>query len=700
MSDENEGPPPLSPQLHEFYEEHAKTGEPTQAELGRALLRLHGATRPTMLSMAGRRFLPPEVLAVAAVLVLSVGGAFIGWRVRTANAQTEAMSTAKAAWVRGDLEAASAALEACSTAECARLAAAVKRAKLQNANLDGLDEAETGSLLALDRELSDGAHSVLAERLEQKSLPDENDEVFATRQVPLMIKAGHDQAKVTSAVSAFLHGSAMASSSPELARPLLSQVSELVPGTALARVALTKLATLDAASVRPQAAPAPLTPELSALLERAKAAKKEHRYDEAVSVLEQCLRDAPDQPDCVVSLASTFATRGSQLNDASDNARAKELYARFLRVADPTDKRIARVREILSPPEQPPRQWRDTDALNEYQVTDFAALTELGRIGELEKTDRAAAVLAYEELLRVAPGTSATLLAQMRLRELGSSGSPPKSSTAAPTEAAALYARALELKDTDPDQARALFESAIASAPTSMEASKAGVRIQLLDDREKAERKRLTEAQDAYLRGYQLKDTNPTQAREAFQQVIELAPDSVESAKAKARLDELEEAETTQLIKAAPKPSKNLTLTAGERRVLTIKELERIAIGDAEIADLIPSRGDDFEVVGVKAGVTTMVTWHDGKQTTWRVTVTGSLGRMGQLKIASNPTGADVLLDGKSTGRRTPVTPAEPLEVPVGRHTIQFEWNEKRSAVQTIDVVEGMNPVIRGDIPR
>jgi hypothetical protein len=125
MSDENEGPPPLSPQLHEFFEAHSKTGEPTQAELGRALLRLHGATRPLVLSLGGRRFLPPEVMAVASVLVLSVGGAFIGVRVRAANAQTEALSQAKVAWVKGDLEATSAAFEKCSTPECARLAAGV-----------------------------------------------------------------------------------------------------------------------------------------------------------------------------------------------------------------------------------------------------------------------------------------------------------------------------------------------------------------------------------------------------------------------------------------------------------------------------------------------------------------------------------------------------------------------------------------------
>ena len=642
MSDENEGPPPLSPQLHEFFEEHAKTGEPTQAELGKALLRLHGATRPSRLSVAGRRLLPPEILAVAAVLVLSVGGAFIGWRVRSANAQTTALSTAKAAWVRGDLEAASAAFEACSTAECARLAAAVKRAKVQSENLEGLDEAEAGSLLALDRELSDGARSVLAERLEQKSLPEENEELFATKQVAVMMKAGHDRTKVTLAVSSFLHGSALVLSSPDVARPLLRQVSELVPNTALAQAAQKKLAALEVAPAPPHAAPAPLTPELTALLERAKEAKKEHRYDEAVSLLQQCLRDAPDQPDCVVSLASTFATRGTQTSSDEDNKRALTLYLRFLEVADPMDKRISRVREIV-----------EASSASSVNANDFMMQAS-------QQANERAAEDAYH--------------------------------------------RGYMLLERAPEEARRWFTEALTlSDPGSSTAAKARARLKQLTGKGTVPAASVADrSHDLYLRGYQLRETEPDVARRLFQQVIDVAPGSTDAQKAQARLDAMnqEEAVAAEAITSAPAPSRAITLRAGERLVITVKDLERVAIGDTEIADLTSPGGDNFEVVGMKAGTTSVVTWHAGKRTTWRVTVTGSVERRGQLKIASNPTLADVILDGVATGRRTPVLPSQPLEVPVGRHTIQFKLNGKMSAPRTIDVVEGVNPVIKGEIPQ
>lgn len=72
----------------------------------------------------------------------------------------------------------------------------------------------------------------------------------------------------------------------------------------------------------------------------------------------------------------------------------------------------------------------------------------------------------------------------------------------------------------------------------------------------------------------------------------------------------------------------------------------------------------------------------------------------GKLKIASNPTKAQVIIDGKPTGRDTPVLPNNPIEVPVGKHKIQFKLNGKMSQVYEVVVVEGDNPVIKGEIPQ
>ncbi|MDP3238769.1 MAG: pilus assembly protein N-terminal domain-containing protein [Myxococcales bacterium] len=647
MSDENEGPPPLSPELHEFFEAHAKTGEPTQAELGRALLRLHGATRPTRLSVGGRRLLPPEILAVAAVLVLSVGGAFIGWRVRSANAQTEALSTAKAAWVRGDLEAASAAFEACSTAECARLAAAVKRAKVQSENIAGLDEAEAGSLLALDRELSGGARSVMGDRLEQEALPEGSEALFAAKQGNVMLMAGHDQTKVISAVSAFVHGSAIASSSPELARPLLKQVSELVPDTALARAAQKKLESLDAAPLEPKpASPAPASPttDLGTLLERAKEAKKEKRYKTAVSLLQQCLQDEPNQPDCVVTLASTFATRGSETDNLQDNTRALSLYKQFLEVAEPTDKRIERVREILK----------------------GASLETQGQETRNVKTQ------------------------------------PSDWATKRAAEAEDAYQRGVVLQERDPGAARLLFIDALVSSdPASSTQQKARAQLEMLEgDDSVLPASVKSQSRSLYLKGYQLRDSDPAEARRLFHQVIAWAPGGSDAQKARSRLEELDA--SPGLEPPGKSVARVITLAINERVSISVKDVSRTVIRNSTVAEVRVLGADKLEVKGLSHGEATVLIWtNDNRRMDLLLRVSEpARGAMGLLKIASNPIGADVIIDGKATGRRTPVLPSDPLEVPVGRHTIQFEWNGKKSAIQTLDVIEGANPAIRGEIPQ
>jgi hypothetical protein len=73
-------------------------------------------------------------------------------------------------------------------------------------------------------------------------------------------------------------------------------------------------------------------------------------------------------------------------------------------------------------------------------------------------------------------------------------------------------------------------------------------------------------------------------------------------------------------------------------------------------------------------------------------------GRLG--KIISNPIGAEIFVDGMRTGRKTPVLPSTPLELPVGVHTITFELNGRRSEPIEVVVTEGRSDtVIRGKIP-
>lgn len=83
------------------------------------------------------------------------------------------------------------------------------------------------------------------------------------------------------------------------------------------------------------------------LLANAKTARAEKAYPTAITLLERCLSLAPDDPDCLLALGSTYATRGSQENSAKDNKKGAQYYERFLLVARPDDKRIRRVRDIL-----------------------------------------------------------------------------------------------------------------------------------------------------------------------------------------------------------------------------------------------------------------------------------------------------------------------------------------------------------------
>jgi serine/threonine protein kinase len=71
------------------------------------------------------------------------------------------------------------------------------------------------------------------------------------------------------------------------------------------------------------------------------------------------------------------------------------------------------------------------------------------------------------------------------------------------------------------------------------------------------------------------------------------------------------------------------------------------------------------------------------------------------MKVNSNPVGAEVFVDGKSTGRKTPILPKEPLELSAGKHKLTFKLNGKMSPPVEVVVTEGENAaLIKGEIPQ
>lgn len=153
------------------------------------------------------------------------------------------------------------------------------------------------------------------------------------------------------------------------------------------------------------AAPPPAD-DPAALLAKAKEARKEKAYPTAITLLERCLSLAPDDPDCLLALASTYAARGSQENSEKDNKQARQFYERFLRAARPDDRRIRTVREILGYDpdapivvlQQPPRQKPAAKPMAGERVTIAVGGTHRISVPSFERVDIAQPSIATVEL--------------------------------------------------------------------------------------------------------------------------------------------------------------------------------------------------------------------------------------------------------------------------------------------------------------
>ncbi len=161
------------------------------------------------------------------------------------------------------------------------------------------------------------------------------------------------------------------------------------------------------ASVAAQAfAGPPPADDPATLLANAKAARAEKAYPTAITLLERCLSLAPDDPDCLLALGSTYATRGSQEDSEKDNKKAAHFYERFLRAARPDDKRIRRVRDILGYDpdapiivlQQPPRPKPAAKPMAGERVTIAVGGTHRISVPSFERVDIAQPAIATVEL--------------------------------------------------------------------------------------------------------------------------------------------------------------------------------------------------------------------------------------------------------------------------------------------------------------
>lgn len=165
----DEDVPAMQPELSKFFKEHEEVGEPTPGEVRRGRERLLDAVKEeTKVVPLRRRWLPPEVLAVAAVLFIAVVAQLIYVTVKRGDDLQAAQKALDAAWSRGSLQDLKRAVDQCNDATCTDTGGKMLAALSLSSRLDSLDGAELGSLAALDSELSKKGTSPIAERIAQR----------------------------------------------------------------------------------------------------------------------------------------------------------------------------------------------------------------------------------------------------------------------------------------------------------------------------------------------------------------------------------------------------------------------------------------------------------------------------------------------------------------------------------------------------
>lgn len=392
MSHDEDVPPPTAA-VQQFLSEHATTGAPSSDELARlrAKVLAHRDAAPTPLRPR-RAFLPPEVLAVAALVAVAVVAQLIYLAVRpppelalATDAGTPEASV-RAAWRSGDHEGARLAASSCTDANCASLAARLLRALELTRRFQTLGDDELAELAQLDEALSGGEETELTRAIrERRALPT-------------------DPAQLVAEARALEREGRL-----EPALRLTQRCLALAPGN-------RECATLDEALSTASAQ------QLEALAREISALRKEKSFDAAAARAEACAQRFPSAASCYRLLGITYALLATRDGMAADRDRAKWGYERFLELASPDDEFVPKVKALLE-------QYAETEA--EYRARKY-----------------------------------------------------PDAGSDQPSEARDLYLRGYMLRESAPDEARALFNEVLSlTAPGSELHEKARHRVDELDGR-------------------------------------------------------------------------------------------------------------------------------------------------------------------------------------------------------------------------
>ena len=72
--------------------------------------------------------------------------------------------------------------------------------------------------------------------------------------------------------------------------------------------------------------------------------------------------------------------------------------------------------------------------------------------------------------------------------------------------------------------------------------------------------------------------------------------------------------------------------------------------------------------------------------------------RLTDVVFGSRPMGALITIDGKPTGRKTPVPLSQAFKLAPGKHTVVFTLDETSSAPQEFEVTD-RTLVVKGEVP-
>ncbi|MBL8910303.1 MAG: hypothetical protein JNM17_06335, partial [Archangium sp.] len=410
-------PPAPSAEVAEFLAQHPETGAPSADQLASAKLKLSRAMAHNLVPLPvkpKRTFLPPELLAAAAVVMFAVLAQLIYLATRTPEGTADAAAPGEvtAAYRSGDLAGAQRlASSSCTDANCAALSAKLLRAMDLAGRINTLDSNELQELATLDTFLSGGTETELTAAIAKRKK--QGPQLLDTDQLYAEARALSRENKSAEALK------------------LVEQCLAIAPGNSDCAALKATLVTAAAKSVE-------------TYMSEITDARKRKDFEGALMIAEACIAAWPQVADCHRANGTTWASIATRDQSASAMDKAKASYQRFLELADPSDPFVPKVNAILDAAEPRASVPAGTSPEEVYQAASVR-----------KDSSPAEALRLFKDVMaKTPPGSELHEKAKSWAAQLAT-GNPSEQARA---EARDLYLRGYQLKDSSPVEAVKLFQ--------------------------------------------------------------------------------------------------------------------------------------------------------------------------------------------------------------------------------------------------